>query len=95
MEERGWIETIGHRESPGRPALFATTSLFLDDLGLKSLADLPPLTGEEPKGEEFELFANELEEKVETENQETSNETQNETSDVATSQLPLSKERGL
>ena len=95
LEERGWIETIGHRESPGRPALFATTSLFLDDLGLKSLADLPPLTGEEPKGEEFELFANELEEKVETENQETSNETQNETSDVATSQLPLSKERGL
>ncbi len=64
LEERGWIETIGHRETPGRPALFATTSLFLDDLGLKSLADLPALSGDEPKGEEFELFANELKDKT-------------------------------
>ena len=43
LEERGWIEVIGHREAPGRPALFATTSQFLDDLGLQSLKDLPPL----------------------------------------------------
>ena len=43
LEERGWIETIGHREVPGRPALLATTSQFLDDLGLKSLEQLPPL----------------------------------------------------
>ena len=64
LEERGWIEVIGHRESPGRPALFATTGLFLDDLGLKSLADLPALKGEEPKGEEFELFANEFADKI-------------------------------
>lgn len=64
LEERGWIEVIGHRESPGRPALFATTGSFLDDLGLKSLADLPPLAGSEPKGEEFELFANEFKDKV-------------------------------
>lgn len=55
LEERGWIEVIGHRESPGRPALFATTSQFLDDLGLKSLADLPALLGDKPKSEEFEL----------------------------------------
>lgn len=43
LEERGWIEVIGHREAPGRPALFATTSQFLDDLGLQSLKELPPL----------------------------------------------------
>lgn len=64
LEERGWIEVIGHRESPGRPALFATTGSFLDDLGLRSLADLPPLAGSEPKGEEFELFANEFKDKI-------------------------------
>lgn len=47
LEDRGWIETIGHRDVPGRPALFATTRQFLDDLGLNSLAQLPPL---EPVG---------------------------------------------
>lgn len=43
LEDRGWIETIGHREVPGRPALFATTKQFLSDLGLASLDQLPPL----------------------------------------------------
>lgn len=43
LEERGWIEAIGHRDVPGRPALFATTRHFLDDLGLTSLEQLPPL----------------------------------------------------
>jgi segregation and condensation protein B len=43
LEERGWIEAIGHRDVPGRPALFATTRQFLDDLGLGSLEQLPPL----------------------------------------------------
>ena len=43
LEERGWIEVIGHREVPGRPALFATTSQFLNDLGLATLEQLPPL----------------------------------------------------
>ena len=43
LEDRGWVEVIGHREAPGRPALFATTRQFLDDLGLSSLGDLPPL----------------------------------------------------
>ena len=51
----GWIEVIGHRESPGRPALFATTPQFLNDLGLKSLSALPPLKGETPQAQEFEL----------------------------------------
>ncbi len=43
LEERGWIEAIGHRDVPGRPALFGTTSHFLSDLGMTSLAELPPL----------------------------------------------------
>lgn len=43
LEDRGWIEGIGHRDVPGRPALFATTKQFLDDLGLTSLDQLPPL----------------------------------------------------
>ncbi|MES2958875.1 MAG: SMC-Scp complex subunit ScpB [Pseudomonadota bacterium] len=43
LEDRGWIEAIGHREAPGRPALYATTRQFLDDLGVASLDQLPPL----------------------------------------------------
>ena len=43
LEERGWIDVFGHRETPGRPALYATTRSFLDDLGLRSLQELPPL----------------------------------------------------
>lgn len=45
LEERGWVEVIGHRDTVGRPALFATTRQFLDDLGLASLDRLPPLDG--------------------------------------------------
>lgn len=41
LEDRGWIEVIGHRETPGRPGLYATTQQFLDDLGLESLGCLP------------------------------------------------------
>jgi segregation and condensation protein B len=50
LEDRGWIEAIGHRETPGRPALYATTKTFLDDLGLASLEQLPALEagGEAP-----------------------------------------------
>jgi segregation and condensation protein B len=43
LEERDWIEVIGQRDAPGRPQLYATTKSFLDDLGLRSLSDLPPL----------------------------------------------------
>lgn len=43
LEERGWIETVGHRDVPGRPALYATTKRFLTDLNLRSLSELPPL----------------------------------------------------
>jgi segregation and condensation protein B len=44
LEDRGWIEVIGHRDVPGRPALYATTKHFLDDLGLKALDQLPALS---------------------------------------------------
>jgi segregation and condensation protein B len=43
LEDRGWIDVLGHREVPGRPALLGTTRQFLDDLGLASLSQLPPL----------------------------------------------------
>src|SRR4051794_17822590 len=48
LEDRGWIEAIGHRDAPGRPSLFATTRQFLDDLGLASLDQLPTLEGGQP-----------------------------------------------
>jgi segregation and condensation protein B len=43
LEERGWIDVVGHRDTPGRPALLATTKKFLDDLSLRSVSELPPL----------------------------------------------------
>jgi segregation and condensation protein B len=46
LEERGWIDAIGYREAPGRPALYATTKQFLDDLGLASLDQLPAIDGQ-------------------------------------------------
>ena len=45
LEDRGWIDAIGYREAPGRPALYATTKQFLDDLGLASLDQLPAIDG--------------------------------------------------
>ena len=47
LEDRGWVEVIGHRESVGRPGLYATTRHFLDDLGLSSLDQLPLLNNAE------------------------------------------------
>lgn len=44
LESRGWIDAVGYRDTPGRPALLATTRRFLDELGLRSLTELPPLT---------------------------------------------------
>ncbi len=58
LEERGWIEVIGHREAVGRPALYATTRRFLDDLGIQSLVELPamPSSGAQAAvSEQFEL----------------------------------------
>ena len=50
LEDRGWVEVIGHRETVGRPGLYATTRQFLDDLGLASLDQLPVLGSLEPQG---------------------------------------------
>jgi segregation and condensation protein B len=47
LEDRGWIEVLGHRDAPGRPALLGTTRQFLDDLGLRSLDELPQLESSE------------------------------------------------
>ena len=44
LEDRGWVEVIGHKETVGRPALYATTRQFLDDLGLESLSELPAMS---------------------------------------------------
>ena len=48
LEDRQWVEVVGHRETPGRPALYATTKTFLDDLGLRSLSELPTLAELDP-----------------------------------------------
>jgi segregation and condensation protein B len=51
LEDRGWVEVIGHREAAGRPALYATTKHFLDDLGLASLDQLPLMDAALPRAE--------------------------------------------
>ena len=53
LEDRGWIEVIGHRDTVGRPALFATTRHFLDDFGLESLNQLPLLSSAAPSSGEL------------------------------------------
>jgi len=57
LEDRGWIETIGHKDVIGRPALLATTRQFLDDLGLSTLQALPPLPANAPAEAIAQLFA--------------------------------------
>ena len=57
LEDRGWVEVIGHRETPGRPALFATTRQFLDDLGIESLDQLPLLDNPAQQSAVFEALA--------------------------------------
>ncbi len=54
LEDRGWVEVIGHRETVGRPALFATTKLFLDDLGVESLDQLPAMDSSAAQAAIFE-----------------------------------------
>jgi segregation and condensation protein B len=92
LEARGWIDIVGHKESPGRPALYSTTRSFLDDLGLRSLAELPPLEdlgtlveSGEPEGSE-QVSGDETEatgsDAAELEQQDETPETDNQASDV-------------
>lgn len=60
LEDRNWIEAVGHRDVPGRPALFATTKQFLDDLGLSALDQLPPLQQVSKDGTPGEALLNVL-----------------------------------
>ena len=64
LEDRGWVDVIGHREVIGRPALLGTTKQFLDDLGLNSLSQLPPLEqiSEMQSGREMEALEAALQE---------------------------------
>jgi segregation and condensation protein B len=62
LEDRGWVEVIGHRETVGRPALFATTKQFLDDLGLASLDQLPLLDNPAQAADSFGLLVPAVEE---------------------------------
>ncbi len=57
LEDRGWIEVIGHRETVGRPSLYATTRQFLDDLGLQSLNQLPTPENGEPSAQLLDAMA--------------------------------------
>lgn len=67
LEDRGWIDAIGHREVIGRPALLGTTKQFLDDLGLSSLSQLPPLQqiSDMQSGDQLELLEAALQENFE------------------------------
>jgi segregation and condensation protein B len=57
LEDRGWIDAIGYREAPGRPALYATTKQFLDDLGLASLDQLPAIDVQTDAGQTADALA--------------------------------------
>ncbi|WP_194755354.1 SMC-Scp complex subunit ScpB [Aliidiomarina indica] len=56
LQERGWVKVVGHKEVPGRPALYATTKAFLDYFALQSVADIPALS--QPRPELEEIFDN-------------------------------------
>lgn len=64
LEDRGWVEVIGHREAPGRPALYATTRQFLDDMGLNSLDQLPLLDNPASPATDFRDLTQAMEESL-------------------------------
>ena len=66
LEDRGWVEVIGHRETVGRPMLYATTRQFLDDLGEASLDQLPPLETQHASEGFFEQLTAQVEEEVDS-----------------------------
>jgi segregation and condensation protein B len=89
LEDRGWVEAIGYRESPGRPALLATTKQFLDDLGLSSLEQLPLMAGAIPDAEQFAAAMPEQGSLLETSAGTISNEA---TSEETVASLPLTEQ---
>ena len=66
LEDRGWVEVIGHRETVGLPMLYATTRQFLDDLGVASLDQLPPLEAQHASEGFFEQLTAQVEEEVDS-----------------------------
>jgi segregation and condensation protein B len=66
LEDRGWVEVIGHRETVGRPMLYATTRQFLDDLGVASLDQLPPLEAQHASEGFFEQLTAQVEEEADS-----------------------------
>ncbi len=66
LEDRGWVEVIGHRETVGRPMLYATTRQFLDDLGVASLDQLPPLEAQQASEGFFEQLTAQVEEEADS-----------------------------
>lgn len=76
LEERNWIEIVGYKETPGRPALYATTQVFLDDFNLQSLDDLPDLSSVED---------------VIQDNPQLASDSVNQSSDTAVINLPTAK----
>jgi segregation and condensation protein B len=66
LEDRGWVEVIGHREVAGRPSLYATTRQFLDDLGLKNLNQLPVLERLSSPSDAYNAIAAAIEEPIGT-----------------------------
>ncbi len=86
LEDRGWVEAIGHREAPGRPALFATTRQFLDDLGLESLDQLPLL---DHPARQSEVFAALVDNDLATHGARSANDAQPELRIVESGPVPL------
>lgn len=84
LEERGWIDVIGHKEVIGKPALLGTTDQFLDDIGLQSLKELPPIDDLGQSDETIEMFGKNLVEvsppdQIESAESQSSSETETET----------------
>ena len=87
LEDRGWIETVGHRESVGRPALLATTRQFLDDLGVASLDQLPPLEAQHASEGFFEQLTAQVEEEADSSQLSMALEATNEDSEISEASL--------
>jgi len=87
LEDRGWVEVIGHRETVGRPMLYATTRQFLDDLGVASLDQLPPLEAQHASEGFFEQLTAQVEEEADSSQLSMALETTNEDSEISEASL--------